>query len=195
MDSKTFEALMCEEWKAKTFDQLKTEISRPYFDQLWELRNNLYSLVFPLGINGHGIHDVARVSAELNYTWVDDGELSLVGVYTHEQGMEGFAERIAGAEVANKLRNSPGIFNYFVCLGWHVELTHEIVAKHACYHLQNNILKEFTACNFTQDVFQKLYLLKPLFERAETLGRSEDINSYYNLKKEIDLLVQQIIKG
>lgn len=180
MDKETFEKLMYEEWRDQVFKPALQHSENTRFDLLWDLRNNLYDIFHPLGISGNGIHDVARVTGDVLYAFLDDGDLSIVAAYTKDHdGLLPDHER----------------FDFFVCRGFCTELTKEGVSVHALRHCQTRTMTRFVAKRFNDDVLNKLHEMKPQFDKERKLVDWDNIEEYVYTRQENEQKIENMILG
>ena len=198
MDTVQFENLMYDEWKKQTLDRYKDMAEKPYFDLLWDLKDKLYDIFYPLGISSCGIHDVARVASEIDYT-NDDGDLSIVAVYTKDidPRMDSFKEKLL-SEFGVEFPEMEPTFSYFVCDGWATDLSGKTVKNWATYHSPDRFLVKYVAKRFDVKVLEMLHGLLPRFEKEKELSRrSLEIENaeedYYDLRHATEKMIEEYI--
>lgn len=180
MNNETYEKLMFEEWKRTTLDSYRRLITTDTFDIVYDLRNNLYDIFYPLGISSNRITAVCAVTSELEYAY--DGELSIVISYTKENSDDRALRLVNSLTAAGlsatkieALTKMPEAFNFFVCRGFHSELTHECVEKHACFHRYNHKLVRYVSKDFTKDTLRELHKLIPNFNAEKVALKNNNI--------------------
>jgi hypothetical protein len=202
MDKATFEDLMYKEWKQNTLDRYSRYLKYPYFDLVWELRNNLYDIFYPLGISTNGIHDVASVVGEISYAFEDDGELSIVAAYTEDPSFSKTTLEILEKvyeKIGKPVPTFKPTFNYFVCQGDPYEINSDnkywlkTISDHALLHKRSDILISYKAKHFNIDGLKFLHSLIPRFEKERELAKNNDNNNYYNYRKETNSIVEEFI--
>jgi hypothetical protein len=199
MQKEEFEQLMYSEWKKNTLDRYSRLLEYPYFDLVWDLRDNLYDIFYPLGISHNGIHDVARVVDEICYAFEDDGDLSIIASYTEDPSFSKTTLEIF-EKLGKPLPTFKPRFDYFVCSGDPYDINSDsqyykdLISKYALTHKQSDNLVNYKAKRFNIDVLKFLHGLIPRFEKERELGRTSD-EDYFDYRQETKEIVEIYILG
>lgn len=194
MDRETFDQLMLEEWQQDVLKTHQPHCDTSYFNMLWDLRDRLYDFFYPLGISGCGIHDVARIAADFDYSEHDDGDLSIViaRTQTPKDQSERFVEFVRKHKPDYEPKPSPAFIDIFVMFGHHCELTHEKVKHEALRHRPLWEFVGYDARPFNIEVLKGLHSLVPRFEEERRLAQ-DDAREYFKYAEMTKTLLEQMI--
>lgn len=201
MQSDIYEKLMYDEWKNSKLEYFRELSKLPLFDKVWELRDEIYSIFYPLGINSNGIHDVCHLTSDLHHAFDDDGELTIVGAYlqepprTYDKEFENRCKELNLNLDKLKLKEQ---FVYFVCDGWcfdHQQNDQDI-KKYATYHISNVIVNKLVIKNFNEDTFNFIYNMNSDFKLEKVAEDKKDaVKEYFRIKRSNDKKIEDMINN
>ncbi len=196
MDRETFDQLMLEEWQQDVSKRYQPHCDTPYFNMLWDLRDKLYDFFYPLGIQGTGIHDVARVAEEFAYSEYDDGDLSIVVAKTHspKEVAERFAAFVRKYKPDYELKPAIPHIDIFVMLGAPSELDPEHVRAEALRHCPRREFVGFEARSFNIEILKGLHALASRYEEERRLAYDrKDTREYLKHVEETKEIIHRMI--
>ena len=198
MNKEDFQNLLRKEWEDNVFNPYSNYFEDQHFLKLYELKNRLYDLFFPLGISDNSLHDVCKVYEDLYHTCEDDGEMSIVIAYTDlpQEMVDSYVELMRKFRPDYVRLPTKPYLDVFIMNGWFQDLTEEQVKKYATYHCPDRTFVSYIAKNVNWDVLDKLNSFVPRFNRLEEildLPKTSN-NLYYDYRKETELALEEMIK-